>query len=395
MVLSQNLSNDLCEPYHPHQLRTFIMFGLIAPVIILLGLTSNCVNLWVFCGRKMRYSPINWYLTAITIGDICILTFSFCMLSFAPIADFTGNWRLIEASNYLSGWIYPFALITQTQTVWMTVMLAIHRCIGICFPFESRFLTHRLCKISIVSVNVFSVIYNISRFFEVNLLPCWSEHFKHKMVAIYQSKLRLNPDYQLLYVFWSYTVMMFIVPFGILILSSWATVNAVKKSNQNEQLRRFSGGNDQNPKDVGTTIMLVGVVLVFLLCNSFALFTNILEAIMTSYRLYDELSSIFSLLVDVNNFAVLINSTINILIYYLFSKKYREVLWTLLKAPQKPTIYRGLLLPLQTIVKPIKAESPLIESNRKFRRLYLQKRNTVEVSLSQTDTNEPCEIVSL
>lgn len=323
---------ELCAPYHSYDVRTFVMFSCLAPLMILFGLASNCINLLAFTDSRMRFVLINWYLIGLALCDIIILSMSFLMLSLPTIADYTQSWRWIETSNHVTRWIYPVAVIAQTEAVGLTVLVAGHRCLGVCFPFRGRMFTADRVKFCLVLLSLFALVYNFPRFFEINLTPCWSEHFNVTLMSMVTSELRQDPIYLQFFVFWSYTIIMFALPFLLLIITSVLTVTAVRKSRRSSALRKFHGGqqgDSENKKELNTTMMLIGIVLEFLVFNSFAFFTNILEFVINN-SLVDEsnnsFQTLYSISADVANFAVLSNSSFNIFIYYRFSKKFRDVL---------------------------------------------------------------------
>ncbi len=67
--------------------------------------------------------------------------------------------------------------------------------------------------------------------------------------------------------------------------------------------------------------MLIGVVLIFLVCNALTLVLNVLEV--GGYR-YD--IPAFSLMVDISNLLVALSCSCNIFVYCIFSYKFRVLL---------------------------------------------------------------------
>jgi len=65
--------------------------------------------------------------------------------------------------------------------------------------------------------------------------------------------------------------------------------------------------------------MLVGIVIIFLVCNTLALFVNILENLKLVGTTYQSL-------VTYSNLLVMLNASSNIFVYMLFSDKYRLLL---------------------------------------------------------------------
>src|ERR1700677_2490804 len=73
--------------------------------------------------------------------------------------------------------------------------------------------------------------------------------------------------------------------------------------------------------------MLITIVFIFLTCNSPALIVNGMEWFLdSSSEMQTSLQSAYFLLVDIVNLMVVINSSMNILVYIWFSKQYRILL---------------------------------------------------------------------
>ncbi len=312
---------ELCAHYHSYDTRTFVMFGFLAPVLIIFGVTGNVINLLAFTDSRMRYVLINWYLIGLALCDCAILTMSFLMLSIPTLTDYTQAWWWIGMSNRLTKWVYPVAVIAQTEAVGLTVLVAVHRCIGVCFPFRDRLITEARVKWCLAALSLFALAYNFPRFFEIELTPCWSDQFNVTVETLVASELRSDPLYLQFFVLWSYTTIMFALPFLLLIVTSAITISAVRRSWHSSGLRRSYGGQhgeSESHKELSTTLMLTAIVIEFMTFNSFAFFTNILEYVIYANQgeRQEWFNSLYSVSADLANFAVLSNSSCNIFIYY-------------------------------------------------------------------------------
>ncbi len=64
-------------------------------------------------------------------------------------------------------WVYSVGLAAQTASVYLTVTVTIERYLAVCLPFKARSLcTRGRARKSVIFVIVFSVLYNLTRFFE-------------------------------------------------------------------------------------------------------------------------------------------------------------------------------------------------------------------------------------
>jgi hypothetical protein len=104
--------------------------------------------------------------------------------------------------------------------------------------------------------------------------------------------LRLNPAYRLIFFGWAYTIVMFALPFTILILVNTAVLLAIRRSNRLHSqsivvvASTAEGGEVEHAivakratesKERQTTTVLIALVVVFLCCNTLAFLANIME----------------------------------------------------------------------------------------------------------------------
>uniref|UniRef100_A0AC34FNV5 G-protein coupled receptors family 1 profile domain-containing protein n=1 Tax=Panagrolaimus sp. ES5 TaxID=591445 RepID=A0AC34FNV5_9BILA len=67
------------------------------------------------------------------------------------------------------------------------------------------------------------------------------------------------------------------------------------------------------------TITMIAVVILFLLCNTLALVVNLIETF------FEPDALLLNMLTDTSNFLVVLNSSVNCIIYLIFNKEYRAV----------------------------------------------------------------------
>lgn len=182
-------------------------------------------------------------------------------------------------------------------------------------------------------MGIFALAYNLSRFFELSLLHCHSALYNATVIQVLPSSLRRHPQYVEFYLGWSYTGVMLVVPFLLLIAMNIRVILAVhrtRKRHQYEMCRTDDNSNNgakEAAKERSTTVMLVGIVVVFLVCNFLALLANILEILMKAdERLADAISGPYEQIVSLSNLLVLVNMSVNSLIYLSFSDRYRTLL---------------------------------------------------------------------
>ncbi len=61
----------------------------------------------------------------------------------------------------------PLLFISQMAAIWLTVLIALTRYISVCHPYVApRYVTVEHVRAAVIGVSVFSLLYNVPRFFE-------------------------------------------------------------------------------------------------------------------------------------------------------------------------------------------------------------------------------------
>lgn len=105
---------------------------------------------------------------SLAIIDNCLLVTVFPVYFIEPFVTYTLN---VDEADYhdlfavIDGYIFPFATVAQTATVWLTVLVAFNRYVAVCKPYKAaRLCTVRQAKCQLSVVIIFSVIYNLPKF---------------------------------------------------------------------------------------------------------------------------------------------------------------------------------------------------------------------------------------
>uniref|UniRef100_A0A914WUH0 G-protein coupled receptors family 1 profile domain-containing protein n=1 Tax=Plectus sambesii TaxID=2011161 RepID=A0A914WUH0_9BILA len=310
--------------YQFYEAEEKLLLGLVALPIIAFGVCANLTSVKVFTHKLMRSSSINWYLAVLSCSDTFTLISAFFVLALPRVGEFFRHFGATQISYWTTPYMYALMVLAQTVSVYMTVLMSVHRFIGVCFPFKAQnVLSRGRVKMAIGAVLIGALLFNTTRFFEVRVVgTCFRYNINTTMPVLVPTALRLNATYRQLFFGWAYTIVMFVLPFVSLIIVNSMVIFAVHRSRRLHA--GLSTGDDTTKKqelakEISTSIMLVGIVVVFLACNTLAFVVNILENL-------EETSALYQSLVSYSNLLVIINASINILIYCLFSDKYRLLL---------------------------------------------------------------------
>ncbi|VDP16743.1 unnamed protein product [Soboliphyme baturini] len=321
------VDNSDC-PYESYGWDSIYVLGVFATLVIVFGICANLLNTRIFLHRMMRASLINWYLAVLSISDLLMQVASFFMFCLPRLGELFGDFRVINFSYVIASSAYAVGMMAQTTSVWLTVAMSLHRFVGVCLPFKAgRLCSARNTRLVLIIVVLFGVVFNFSRFFEVVVVgSCFAENVNFTIVLLNRTELREDPVYKTILLGWCYTLVMFILPFSLLIFLNTNVIRAIRSTRRLHdeigQDARQGARRRELAKEISTSVMLVGVVVVFLLCNTLALILNILE-VTEAYRFFGHL---FDVLVYISNVLVVLNSCVNIFIYCTFSEKFRLLL---------------------------------------------------------------------
>lgn len=285
----------------------------------LVGILGNIASIRVLSHRQMR-SSVNYILIALAFSDTVLIVTSILLFGLTSFYPYNG---LLQDYFYITHPLivniaYPIAIIAQTISIYMTFLISLERYIAVCFPLQARSsYTQVHTAACIYLVVLLSIVYNIPRFFEINVNEGYDESYG-KFYIIKPSQLRLDNYYIKIYIHWLYFIFMNFIPlfgitfFNLMIYRQVRIVNRlrIKLTNRERQ-------------DIKLTTMLFCVVIAFLSCNFLAVVTNVLETFYGSY--HDRLTKLSNLLVTVN-------SSVNFIIYVVLVKKFRLILIRQLKS---------------------------------------------------------------
>lgn len=158
---------------------------------------------------------------------------------------------------------------------------------------------------------------------EITWGTTYDESTGQNSTGYFPTELRMHDNYISIYVTWMYLVFMYLIPFAALAIFNLLTWLEMRRA-----LARRAALSSQELKEHNLATMLLVVVLVFFICNLLPLVVNIMELVV----------QINNQLIQVSNFLVTINSSVNILIYCTFGKKFRTVFMQIFFGKQPPCI---------------------------------------------------------
>ncbi|CAI4229786.1 unnamed protein product [Auanema sp. JU1783] len=346
----------ICEPSIFNDIqKTARLFG--GMPIAVLGMITNTINIIVFIDPEMRCSLVNHFLLVLSVSDLLLLICNFFMLTFPVIASMSDSVALHDTYPNILWYSFPIGLSTQTCGVYLTVLVSVHRYLGVCHPFRAkRWVSGKPVKCAIIGSIIFSIVINIHTWFELNTAECYSKEFQRTIQTIRLTELKTNHTYNVITRCILYTLVMFVIPFIALIIVNWKIIVALKESTRMRNLHSSRKTNQsplRNPsllktngnsvRDRSVTLMLLAIVAIFLCCNCLAFCNNIYEIVRdataaedismeastsNNTEAYDSASSqdTFDFSVELSNILISLNSSSSMFVYLIFSSKYRSII---------------------------------------------------------------------
>ena len=309
---------DSCDLY------IFVVYTLIVGIIVIVGIVGNCFTAFVFWKGDFGTSTSFLFLCLSLIDSALLLTV-LPLYSLYPLAYYTGRLEkeIGAIRPYVTVYILPLAWLTQTATLWVTVLIAVNRYIIVCLPFRAaQWCTASKVRIQLGIVLVFAILYNIPRFATYRLVHVVSNNgTTHTAYAGY-SKLGSNELYHVIYGNVLYMIFMMVLPISILIV---LTIRLITAMNAHRRLQsEMRTQHNHRHDDTNVTFVLVIVVIVVIACQLPALVNQVLWNVFEDEA--RQCGRFQFYLRPIANMLVILNSAVNFIIYTLFNKSFRDVL---------------------------------------------------------------------
>ena len=323
----------------------------------ILGVAGNILTLTVL-HYSNNHTVTVFLLNALAISDIILILFCMVLVAVPAVCSATTNCPLMIDNLIVQVELYGWALASMAHTIniYITVLVTIHRFIIVCCSphIAARISTRKQVGRQLAIIIICSIIYNIPRLFEYEYIhttsdivrpmnmhnidpttsvmdiPSSSKSQNHLEVEeTYMIHRQLNDFgqnfwYQVIYRNVCFCLFIFILPFIVLITLSYKLAQVVKTRlafRKNLIMLRRKGKEDI------TTIVLIVIVIIFLVCQMPTLIQRILYLILVDEHV--ECGSFFFYFSRFTDYLVVVNCSVNFIVYILFARQFRETLFTI------------------------------------------------------------------
>ena len=288
---------------------TDIVIGIICG----LGIIANIVAFNIF-GKMGNRNSSTMLLRALAAMD------SLLML----LAILNRPYRI---GYYVFSLIYfrPVFLASQIAAVWTHVLLGINRYLVVCRPLmASRLCTLNMARKQFAAVLLFALVYALPQFFEIETI-IWKPTDKDGPVfsIIFRSWAE-SSYYQIIYQYTLWMIFLFVAPFILQLLLSIRLGTTLYRARKE---RREMGGNISDT-DKYVTRLVLGVLIVFLICYIPVAVNGVLWIVHGENL--TNCGDIVYYFQPIALIFIVLNSSINCLIFGIFNPTFRKTLKTFL-----------------------------------------------------------------
>ena len=301
------------------QLYDFIVMGVLAGALCLLGCAGNVLSMICLSKDKSK-TATPFLLVSLEVADTLFLLAVFCLRVFTSFVVYH-QWfpeEIVLLCMYLAVYVYPVSLIAETASIWITVLVTVNRYVSVCRPYEvSSWCTVQQAKRQVIIIWILSIALHFVRFFEQRVV-------RGARNSVEVTSMGNHDVYKILYGSILYCIVMFLVPLVTLIILNYRLIKGLQQTKRRRAQLLKSKGATSSKSEEDITLTLIVVVLVFVVTQMPALFTQILRA--TLARPAQKCPYFYFYCERLSDFLVVVNSSVNFIIYCFCSRKFRKIL---------------------------------------------------------------------
>jgi len=300
----------------------FWIEGVILPLIAALGIAGNVLCVFVFSTRNLDLKPaFSNLLKCLSVFDILFLM---CIIWLYAVPTL-----IPQHVDYLEPLTTPYILpcthIALTGSVYTVVAVALERFYNICRPFNRNLGSVWNGHGYIITIILFSVIYNIYKFFEFETVMIYQEDELSgeiiEMPSMNLTVLRNDPVYATSLLVINTTVVG-VIPILVLTYLNFSIIRTMKK---NTLVHNKICSEER--RDQAMIALLSGIVVVLIVCHTPKTVINIYESyqmIVYGSLRYEPLWG--KVLIKLSHLLLCLSSAVNIIIYSYKDFQFRSVL---------------------------------------------------------------------
>uniref|UniRef100_A0A0N5A3T5 G_PROTEIN_RECEP_F1_2 domain-containing protein n=1 Tax=Parastrongyloides trichosuri TaxID=131310 RepID=A0A0N5A3T5_PARTI len=297
------------------------------PLVCIIGLLLNVACLIVFIFHRKH--PIVPALISLSVCDSLQLFFSLFVLYIPALHQFSGSEfssRLGQVSFISTGLFGPVLLTANCSSIWTMCYICIRRYRAISNPLST--LTHKASDWKILScIALIAFIFNFRKWLEyewkwIDLQNTNDTLYKQKIydpsrrwfLAYEYKKFIYDVNYRIIWEIIVYPVCVYLIP--CLLIS---VLHGKILTNMTDHKIESIGHKRRLAQEKRSAMLLISIVILFFVCHTGGLIVRFFD-----FSKYQSISW-FIFMKDTANFLFNVNSCANPMVYFIFTRHFRDL----------------------------------------------------------------------
>ena len=291
----------------------------VARAICVFGLIGNMIAFYTF-GKFRNQNASTYLFRALAVMDSLLLIRICSQPIFKRLGD--SFWESVAYCFLMQ--VYGLA---HTATIWTILLVGVHRYIIVCKPLKATTVcTASNARRHILGVLLLSLTVNFPLFFEYGIKEVTSNNTDYIAYKIIWSSMKESSLYWTIYrVVFHDVIVNYVIPVGSLIFITVRLLQSLRSSRQRRI--ELSEGQRRGQTNGRTEWMVIVVLIMFLLCQTALPVRFVLARFANRRGPGDNFcKSARFIMFSFSNNMILLNSSINIIIYIGFNRNFRKTL---------------------------------------------------------------------
>ncbi len=318
--MSELNKTEVVVTYQDCTFFNFVLWGIVGSSFCILGMLGNTLAFTGF--QRDRRTPAVTLLQCLACSDFVLLLAVFVTDDIPYACDYSPTcenfWMVWPYIRY----VWLVTPLSHMCSIWFVVLIAMNRYWAVCKPHNMNrtwTLQRTICYVIGVIFMVFA--FNTPRFFEYKIVSyldtdntTWISHED-------RTDFGRNYYYKVVYKAYLVNVLLVLVPLLTLIFLTFPILKAMH-ARRNKDKGKSNSKNSLSRASHEITFVLSLVLVVAIVCQTpLAIF----HFVRNSYRYH--CGDFVFYLDNISKLLVTVNSSINFVIYCLFSSRFRRLLW--------------------------------------------------------------------
>lgn len=298
---------EFCKSY------AFAISCVVLFIFFVVGTTGNSLAIYTLWPEK-THNTTSFILICLAIIDNGVISLMLLMQGSPTFCGYynTGETYMREVFPYLSAFLWTVVSVLQMMSALTVVLVMLYRYWAVCRPQLMRHMTFRQCRLQMIAIVVFTLVYYIPRFSAFVVVD------KNGRKVRDTRDFAKTDGYLWAYDLVSYYLIIYAIPFPSLI---WMSVCLTKALRASLKKRGQMTQHNINENEITRTLLIV--VITYMVCQVFNPVRRVLHDFTPEkehhcgypYFYYRHISTAL----------VAFNSTVNFFIYFIGGKRFRKL----------------------------------------------------------------------